>query len=293
MSVSIPDDVVEALLASMPKGAELEIFIRVNLLVLRYCLVPSTLVSGLWFSVPLMVILFSHELGHYLACRSHGLRATPPFFIPAPAPFFPIGTFGAVIRIKEPIRTKRQLLDVGAAGPIAGFVATLPFLAFGVAASEVTDSPIAGSYLSFGEPLAFDLVAALVRPGVDSASMLLHPTGVAAWFGLLLTLLNLLPLAQLDGGHITYALLGRWQRRLAWPLVAALAGLGFFWPGWWLWAGIAVVLRPVHPPIWDEHEPLDRRRTVVGLVALVIFVICFMLAPIEIVLDPAATGGTP
>ena len=240
--------------------------------------------EGLLFSAPLVFILLCHEMGHYLAARRHGLLATPPYFIPFPLPFFGIGTLGAVIRVKEPIRNKRQLLDVGAAGPITGFVALLPILAWGILASEPATELPQGGYLVFGEPLAYRLVQALLRPDVHGeVGLMLHPAGVAAWFGLLVTLLNLLPFAQLDGGHVAYALFGRWHRRAAWPLMGALAALGFVWIGWWVWFVIALVLGPRHPELWDEARPLDRRRRVVAWVALAIFALSFMVEPITFV----------
>ncbi len=246
---------------------------------------PRVVFAGLKFSIPLLTILWCHELGHYIAARRHGLTATPPFFIPFPIPVLGIGTLGAVIRIKDPIRNKQQLLDVGAAGPIAGFMALVPFLAYGIAASEVGASSAEGAYLEFGEPLVYRLLEAVLRPGLgDDMTLWLHPTGVAAWFGVLITLLNLLPFAQLDGGHIGYALFGHWHRRLVWPLLGALAGLGFVWPGWWLWVVIALIMRPQHPRLWDENQPLDRRRRIVGWIAIVIFVLCFVVEPIRIVL---------
>ncbi len=245
---------------------------------------PRVYLAGLKFSIPLLTILGCHELGHYVAARRHGLTATPPFFIPFPVPFLGIGTLGAVIRIKDPIQNKKQLLDVGAAGPIAGFAALVPFLAYGIAASEVGEAPVGGAYLEFGEPLIYRFLETLIRPGLgDDMTLWLHPTGVAAWFGILVTLLNLLPFAQLDGGHITYALFGRWHRLLAWPLLGMLAGLGFVWPGWWLWVVIAVVLNPRHPQLWDEDLPLDRRRQLIGWITIAIFVLCFVAEPIRIV----------
>ena len=247
-------------------------------------LTPSYLVHGLAFSLPLISILLAHEMGHYLAARRHGLAATPPFFIPLPIPLFPIGTLGAVIRIKDPIRSKRQLLDVGATGPVAGFLAMLPFLAWGLAVSEVGEAPSEASYFEFAEPLVYRLVAAVVRPGLSSDDTLwLHPIGMAAWFGILITLLNMLPFSQLDGGHVTYSLLGRWHRRLAWPLLGVLVALGFLWPGWWVWVVIALVLNPRHPTVWDESHPLDPGRKLLGWAAVAVFVLCFMLAPVRII----------
>ncbi len=242
---------------------------------------PTFIIEGLKFSVPLLTILLAHEMGHYLTCRRHGLRATPPFFIPAP---FGIGTFGAVIRIKEPIRNKRQLLEVGAAGPIAGFVVLLPFLVYGVAASRVTELPVDTGYLYFGEPILFKAVARLLHPDLAAGNdLLLHPTGFAAWFGLLITALNMLPFAQLDGGHVAYALLGRLHRRIVWPLWFLLFALGFRWTGWWIWAVIALVMGVRHPRIWDEELPLDPRRRRIAILAFVIFLLCFMPQPVVFV----------
>ncbi len=242
---------------------------------------PRFLLEGLSFSLPLLTILLSHEMGHYVACRIHGLAATPPFFIPVP---FGIGTMGAVIRIKEPLRDKRQLLDVGAAGPIAGFVALLPFLIWGVATSQVTPLPQGPQYLYFGEPLLFKLVARIFHPGMGAGEdLLLNPMGFAAWFGLLITALNMLPFAQLDGGHIAYALFGRWHRRFVWPLWSLLFLLGFRWIGWWIWAVIALVMGVRHPRLWDEDRPLDPRRRAIAWLAFLIFLLCFMPQPIALV----------
>jgi membrane-associated protease RseP (regulator of RpoE activity) len=246
-------------------------------------LLDSTFIlEGLKFSIPLLTILTCHEMGHYLACRAHGLVATPPFFIPFP---LPIGTLGAVIRIKQAIRTRSQLMDVGAAGPVAGFLALLPFLAVGVALSEVRQVAEAppGGVFELGEPLVYRAAERLFHPGLPAdTTVFLHPTAAAAWFGVLITLLNLLPFAQLDGGHVCYALFGRWHRRVALPLVALLVVGGFFWYGWWLWAAIVLAMRVHHPPVADEEAPLDPRRRAIGWLALLIFVLCFMLDPIRL-----------
>jgi membrane-associated protease RseP (regulator of RpoE activity) len=242
---------------------------------------PRFYLEGLKFSLPLLTILLAHEMGHYLTARRHGLAATPPFFIPVP---FGIGTLGAVIRIKEPIRTKNQLLDIGAAGPLAGFVATLPFLVYGVAASRVAEIPLQKGVIVFGEPLLFRAVEWLFFPALAAGQDLyLHPVGFAAWFGLLITALNMLPFAQLDGGHVAYAMFGRRHRRAVWPLWILLFLMGFKWTGWWIWAVIALVMGVVHPPIWDEHSVLDRRRRIIGWIALVVFVLSFMPEPVRIV----------
>ena len=244
---------------------------------------PTFVIEGLKFSLPLLTILTCHELGHYLTCRAHGLLATPPFFIPFP---LPIGTLGAVIRIKQPIRTRRQLMDIGAAGPLAGFVALLPFLVVGVALSEVrvaAEAPPAGSYFELGEPLVYKAAELLFHGGApDDATVFLHPTAAAAWFGVLVTLLNLLPFAQLDGGHVSYALFGPSHRRAARPLLVLLVVGGFAWVGWWLWAVIVLLMGVYHPPVADELAPLDTRRKVIGWITVVVFILCFMPEPIRI-----------
>lgn len=241
---------------------------------------PRFLVEGVKFSLPLLFILLCHEMGHYLACRRHGLVATPPFFIPAP---IGIGTFGAVIRIKEPIRNTRQLLDVGAAGPLAGFVALLPVLLAGVALSR--PEPVtggAGYYLA--EPLLFRLAAWLCAPALpEGHELLIHPVGAAAWFGILVTLLNLAPFAQLDGGHVAYALFGRIQQRLSLPLLLVLLAGAWFWPGWLVLAAIVLVMGVKHPPLADEGRPLDPARRVVAWSCFVLLALCFMVAPIRLV----------
>lgn len=245
---------------------------------------PGVIRPGLEFSLPLMIILLAHEMGHYLACRRHRLDASLPYFLPMPIPLG-IGTLGAFIRIRTPIASKRELLDVGAAGPIAGFLATLPFLVVGIALSEpVAKLPDTG-YILFGDPLLFQALGQLLHPQMAAGGdLLIHPTGFAAWVGLLVTALNLLPFGQLDGGHITYALFGIWHRRLAWPLLLVLVGLGFVWMGWWIWAVIALAMGVRHPRVLDEDHPLDPKRTTVGWVCLAVFVLCFTPQPITIVI---------
>lgn len=240
----------------------------------------AVLRAGFAFSVPLLVILLAHEMGHYIACRYHRLDATLPFFLPVP---FGIGTLGAFIRIRTPLLNKRELFDVGASGPLAGFVVALPVLFAGIALSHPVAELPKGGVMIFGEPLAFKALAWLVHPEVPpGGDLLLHPVGFAAWFGLLVTALNLLPFGQLDGGHITYALFGSWQRRIAWPLLAVLAVLGFWWTGWWFWAVIALVMRVRHPWIPDEAAMLDPRRRLLGFLCIVVFLVCFTPEPIKL-----------
>lgn len=247
---------------------------------------PRLITEGLKFSLPLLAILLAHESGHVLAARRHGLPATLPYFIPMPIPFpYSPGTMGAVIRIRAPIRNRRSLLDVGAAGPLAGFATLLPVLLVGLALSRVQEVAAAsGGLIYFGEPLLFRFLARVLffpHLGPDQ-DIFLHPTAWAAWFGLLVTALNLLPFSQLDGGHIGYALLGRWHRRVVWGLYAVLLGLGLLWPGWWLWAIIILILGLRHPVVVDEHLPLDRRRRWVGWLALAVLVLSFTPVPVWI-----------
>ena len=246
---------------------------------------PTFVGEGLKFAVPLLLILLSHEMGHYIAARRHGLLTTPPFFLPMPIPLpFSPGTFGAVMRIKQPITTRAQLLDIGAAGPIAGFIVTVPTLLAGLALSQVREFPHDAPLVYFSEPILFKFTArVLFFPGLTGAEdIMLHPMAWAAWFGLLVTAINLLPFFQLDGGHIAYALFGAGHRRWARWLLAVLILMTIFWPGWALMAAILFLVGPEHPPILYEQEPLDRRRTIIGWTAIAIFILCFSFAPIQI-----------
>jgi len=249
---------------------------------------PRLLRIGLSFSLPTLFILFCHEMGHYLACRRYRLPATLPYFLPAP---IGLGTFGAFIRIRGPILSKRQLLDVGVAGPLAGFVALLPFLAWGIAHSlpvQVTtasDTDNAAMLLFLpGKSLLWLGLTRLFHGALPPGTVLdPHPFAIAGWVGLFATMLNLLPLGQLDGGHILYAATGRWQRWLAYPLWAALAFAGLAWEGWFLWCVVTLIMRLRHPPVWDEAEPLDARRRWLVLAAAAVFALSFMPVPISIV----------
>lgn len=237
--------------------------------------------DGLFFSLPLLAILLTHEAGHYMACRRQRLDATLPFFIPVP---FGIGTLGAFIRIKSPLISKRELLDVGASGPLAGFLVTLPLLVAGIAMSTPVPDLPPGGYVLFGEPTLFWLLARLIHPQLlAGGDIFVHPMGMAAWFGLLVTALNLLPFGQLDGGHIAYAAMGRLHRRLAWPALLLLAALGVMWTGWWLWVVIALAMGVRHPRIPDEAVPLDPRRRLIAWACLAVFVLSFTPAPVTVV----------
>jgi membrane-associated protease RseP (regulator of RpoE activity) len=241
----------------------------------------APLVRGaLSFSLPLLAILLAHEMGHYLMCRRYGIDASPPYFLPFPSL---VGTLGAFIRIRQPIASKRQLFDIGVAGPIAGFVVAVPLLFWGIAHSRPNLSPVLeeGTIL-FRYPLAVGWAQMLtLGQTFTSEQAVEHPVFLAAWFGLFVTALNLLPIGQLDGGHALYAVLGRHQRRAAWPILAILALLGLKWPGWWLWVVITLFIGVKHPPVLDEDQPLDTARLAVAFLVLLIFAVCF--APIPLV----------
>ena len=258
--------------------------------VLRVWSSPELLRMGLAFSIPALLILFAHEMGHYVACRIYGLPCTLPYFLPVPLNF---GTFGAFIRIKTPIRSKQELFDVGIAGPIAGFLALIPFLLWGIAHSEPARLLLASSgadeamtpvlYLP-GRCLAILLATWLFHGRLAPGMILnLHPVALAAWLGLLATSINLLPLGQLDGGHVLYAATGRLQRRLALPLWIALGLMGYLWLGWLVWCVIILVIGLYHPPVWDETTPLDPLRRKLAWIGLILLVLSFMPAPLAIV----------
>jgi membrane-associated protease RseP (regulator of RpoE activity) len=238
------------------------------------------------YAVALLVILVGHELGHYLTCRRYGIRATLPYFLPGP-PF--IGTFGAFIRIKSPIRYKHQLFDVGANGPLVGFALALPALAAGMALSHVVPFTPTADTIVFGEPLLFRLLSTLFFGRIPEGSeIVLHPVGFAGWVGLLVTAINLVPLGQLDGGHIAYAVLGRRARLVSRAMVAALAVMGvFFHLTWLLVAGIILFFeykskfRLSHPPVVDEAAPLDPKRRLLSALVVIIFVLSFIPDPVK------------
>ena len=244
------------------------------------------LIRGLWYSGTILTILGCHELGHYFACRYYDVDASLPYFLPAPPPFL-TGTLGAVIRIREPFPSKRALFDIGIAGPIAGFIVTVPALLVGMALSHVARVPPGFAGEELGEPLLFKLASTLFFGTIaDGYSVNLHPMAFAAWFGMLATALNLFPIGQLDGGHISYAVLGRRSIYVTYTAVGVLIALSVFAGSWAFFAVLTVVMLMVfgrhHPRVWDEEVPLDRTRLLLALAAVAIFALCFTPAPITI-----------
>jgi membrane-associated protease RseP (regulator of RpoE activity) len=277
----------------------------VHLLLFALTVVSTVLVGGPAFSAALLSILTAHEFGHYFTAKWHRVPASLPYFLPLPLP--PFGTLGAVIRMSARIPHRRALFDIAAAGPIAGLVLALPLSYVGILASEIvrTDG-LPENVVSLGEPLLFQGLAWLAHgslsPDVD---LLLHPLAYAGWAGMFVTALNLLPIGQLDGGHITHALFGSRSRQVAFVIFAGLAAYtlipivgrllvallpGLFGglaqyelirrqPTWILLLALLWFFGLRHPPTEDETLPLGFRRQAIGALLMVIFVLCFSLDP--------------
>lgn len=282
----------------------------------QFQFVFRNLTDGLPFAVSLLAILLAHEFGHYLAGRYHRTSVTLPYFLPFP--FSPFGTLGAFIQLKEPPRNKRQLLDIGIAGPLAGLVVAVPVLLVGLSLSELDTIPafirqgealsLEGNSLlylgakflihkewlpapnSYGEltPLLYwarYFFTGLPTP-LGGKDVFLHPMAWAGWAGLLVTALNLIPAGQLDGGHLLYSLFGRNASRVLPFILVALAGLGFFWSGWWLWVFLIFMLGGAHAQPLDEITPLDAKRKVLALFGLLVFFLVFTPIPLRVLYGP-------
>jgi Zn-dependent protease len=235
---------------------------------------PRLLLLGIPFSFTLLGILLAHELGHYFACKLYDIDVSYPYFIPAPTLF---GTFGAFIRIRSPIPTRRALFDVGLSGPVVGFLIAVPAMAYAIASSKIVPGSQASAPIVFGNPPLMRILISLFHPGVDPNSILLHPIGRAAWMGLFATALNLFPVWQLDGGHIVYSLASQYHRRISIIVSLALIALGTQDPLWYGWGGILLLLslRFRHPPLLDRWEPLTPSRRLWAAGAVAIFLLCF------------------
>lgn len=248
---------------------------------------PALFARGIPFSFTLLLILFTHEMGHYVACRIYGIDASYPYFLPAPTI---LGTFGAFIRIRSPITTRRALFDVGIAGPVAGFVVALPALAYGVATSRVFPGVEQSAPVVFGHPILLQLMSAMFHPNADVSWLLLNPVGRAAQIGLLVTALNLMPIWQLDGGHILYSLTSERHARISLAAALALIGLGTITysesrnPLYVVFGMVLLILalRYKHPPVYDPWQPLDPARRAWAAGALAILVLCFTAWPVMV-----------
>lgn len=245
--------------------------------------------GGLSFSLPLLGILLCHELGHYLTARRYDLDVSPPYFIPGPPAPFGIGTMGAFIRLRTILTDRRQLIDVGAAGPFAGFLVALPVLWIGFVLSRSADTGAHGMEVWLGEGQFWQLGDSIITRAVrrlalgDAPGVILHPTAIAGWFGMFVTALNLMPMAQLDGGHILYAALPKkheWVGRGFW---VALMILGSFWFNWLVWGSLVLLLsrgRLGHPPVLDAYRPLPPTRRWIAWASLVLFLVTFSPIPL-------------
>ncbi len=242
------------------------------------------LLDGWPFALSLMAILGAHEMGHYLAARVHGVRASWPYFIPFPLNVF--GTLGAFIMFREPVPNRRTLFDISAAGPLAGFVVAVPVLLFGLATSDVQPLPRDGTYMLEGNSILYAGAKYVVfgewLPG-DGKDVFVNQVAWAGWSGLLLTALNLIPVGQLDGGHIAYALLGERVRKLYWPVVSVMVALAFLNSVWWLLAALVVLLGKLYAPPLDGVTPLDARRRRWAYVVIAVLVLTFVPLPLRIV----------
>lgn len=240
---------------------------------------PSEIWRGIPFSFTLLLILACHESGHWVASRRHGVDVSLPYFIPGPTL---VGTFGAFIAMKSPISDRNALIDIGAAGPLAGLVVTIPVLFVGLALSQVVPAAqTEGVGIHLGECALFSAVNWLVHGTIGpDQDVILHPMAFAGWIGLLVTSLNLIPVGQLDGGHIIYAIFGDRQREVAWMVVGMLLILGIVgWEGWLIWGGILLVLGVRHPPVIYDWGELDNRRLAVGYLAMLCFALTFTPIP--------------
>lgn len=274
--------------------------------------------DGLPFAAALLGILLAHEFGHYLAARHHGTEVSLPYFLPLPAPFSPFGTLGAFIQLKEVPRNRKVLFDIGVAGPLAGLLVAIPILLLGLSLSELQPLPAfvaAGDAISlegnsilyllakftvFGQwlptPASYGDTAPLLYwlrylftgaptplGGVD---VFLHPVAWAGWAGLLVTSLNLIPVGQLDGGHILYSLIGK-RMRILWPFVVlALGILGFFYSGWWMWTFLILFLGQATAEPQDQITPLDPGRKALAIFTIILFFLVFTPLPLSLIMGP-------
>jgi membrane-associated protease RseP (regulator of RpoE activity) len=234
----------------------------------------EALIAGAPFATTLLLILGVHEMGHYVAARLHGVNVTLPYFIPVP---FGLGTFGAFIQLKSPVENRKALFDVGLSGPVAGFLVALPLMIVGLMGSQIVPAT-AGQQL--GQSMMLKWLVDLIQPHGPGFAIALSPVAIAAWFGILVTGFNLLPMGQLDGGHIAYSVLGKAARPLAYLTFGTLILMGFMiWSGWWTWAVLVLLTGLRHAEPLNDITPLDPVRKFIGLLTLVWFIMIFTPRP--------------
>ena len=243
----------------------------------------TQLPKGLAFTASLLAILVTHEFGHYFMARHFGVAATLPYLIPFP--LSPFGTMGAVIRMKSIPPTRRAMLLIGAAGPVAGLLCTIPILILGLSLSEVTGLP-SGSYVLEGNSLLYGLSKlAMFGRWLPSGGedVFMHPVAFAGWAGLLVTSLNLIPAGQLDGGHAAQALLGAKTRYLTWAIVVVVLALGILWRGWIMWAALILIFSRTRVSPLNDISPLTRAERVLAVALMVLFLLTFTPIPLQII----------
>jgi membrane-associated protease RseP (regulator of RpoE activity) len=242
---------------------------------------PADILLGWSFSLSLMTILTCHELGHYFVSRRAGMITTLPYFIPFPLHF--IGTFGALIRMKSIVPDRKTLLRVGMAGPLAGFFVAVPVAIIGIMLSEIAPTPVDVEYMQLGDSLLFSFLARIIHPEIPQGyDLFLHPVALAGWIGFLITSMNLIPIGQLDGGHISYSILLRRRRYSYFPIIGGLVLLGFLWPGWFIWAGLAFFFARRDPVIQDTLTPISTRDKVLAMIPVLILILAFIPIPITL-----------
>ena len=254
---------------------------KIIYLVLYILTFTSTyLVGGIWYMIALMIILTSHELGHYFTSRRYGIYATLPIFIPFP--LSPFGTMGAVIKMRGIIPDRKALFDIGASGPIMGIIFAFPISIWGLKLSTIIDkSEYKDTIFKLGEPLFFKMFEYIIfGPLPSSKEVLLHPIAYAGWVGFFVTALNLLPIGQLDGGHILYALLGKRAHMISKVLLFIFAVFSVLkYRSWLLLIFLLILMNPLHPPTLNDHIPLDRKRMILGIITGIIFICSFTPMP--------------
>jgi len=252
----------------------------INILLFILTVASTWLTGGLSYSIAIMLILLGHELGHYFMSRKHGIRATLPYFLPFPLP--PFGTFGAVIRMESTVSSRKALFDTGAAGPLTSLCLSIPAILIGLKLSEIVPtSQLKEGTLRLADPLLFSFLERIVIGEVPKTSdIILHPIAYAGWVGLFVTALNLLPIGQLDGGHIAYALFGRRSRTIFLIAITLMAFITIFYnPGLILLLVLIIIFGFRHPAPMDDLTPLDGKRKLLGVVAFFAFLLSFTPVP--------------